>query len=58
MFERAMHSNGISYDIIRKKLPVINEEIAKVLANIVSFEIFYWPIIGDCYPGCDYNLCP
>ena len=41
MFERAMHSNGISYDIIRKKLPVINEEIAKVLANIVSFEIFF-----------------
>ena len=41
MFEKAMHSNGISYDIIRKKLPVINEEIAKILANIVSFEIFF-----------------
>ena len=41
MFEKAMHSNGISYDIIRKKLPVINEEIAKILSNIVSFEIFF-----------------
>ena len=36
MFEKAMHSNGISYDIIRKKLPVINEEIAKILSNIVK----------------------
>ena len=41
MFEKAMHSNGISYDIIRKKLPIINEEIAKILANIVNFEIFF-----------------
>ena len=41
MFEKAMHSNGISYDIIRKKLPVINEEVAKILANIVNFEIFF-----------------
>ena len=30
-----------AYDIIKKKLPVINEEIAKVLANIVDFEIFF-----------------
>ncbi len=36
-----MHSNGIAYDIIKKKLSVINEEIAKVLANIVDFEIFF-----------------
>jgi exonuclease SbcC len=41
MFEKAMHSNGISYDVIRKKLPVINEEIAKILSNIVNFEIFF-----------------
>jgi len=41
LFEKAMHSNGISYDIIRKKLPIINEEIAKILSNIVSFEIFF-----------------
>lgn len=41
LFEKAMHSNGISYDIIRKKLPIINEEIAKILANIVNFEVFF-----------------
>lgn len=41
MFEKAMHSNGISYDIIRKKLPLLNEEISKILANIVSFEVFF-----------------
>lgn len=36
-----MHPNGISYDIIKKKLPIINDEIAKNLANIVDFEIFF-----------------
>ena len=38
---RCMHSNGIAYDIIKRKLPVINDEISKVLANIVEFEIFF-----------------
>jgi len=41
LYMQAMHSNGIAYDIIKKKIPVINEEIAKVLANIVDFEIFF-----------------
>jgi len=41
LFMRCMHSSGISYDIIKKKLPAINEEIAKVLANIVNFEAFF-----------------
>ena len=36
---RCMHSNGISLDVIRKRLPFINEEIAKVLSNVVDFEI-------------------
>jgi DNA repair exonuclease SbcCD ATPase subunit len=39
LFLRCMHSNGISLDIIRKRLPLINEEIAKVLSNVVDFEI-------------------
>jgi DNA repair exonuclease SbcCD ATPase subunit/DNA repair exonuclease SbcCD nuclease subunit len=39
LFMRCMHSNGISLDIIRKRLPLINEEIAKVLSNVVDFEI-------------------
>ena len=41
LFMKCMHSNGISYDIIKRRLPVINNEIAKVLANIVDFEIFF-----------------
>ena len=40
LFMRCMHSSGISYDIIKRKLPVVNDEIAKVLANLVSFEVF------------------
>lgn len=41
LYMRSMHSNGIAFDVIRKKLPVINEEIAKILANIVDFEVFF-----------------
>jgi len=41
LFMQCMHSNGIAYDIIKKKIPVINSEIAKVLANIVDFEVFF-----------------
>ena len=41
LFMRCMHSNGIAYDIIKKRLPIINIEVAKVLANIVDFEIFF-----------------
>ena len=41
LFMRTMHPNGISYDIIKRRLPVINEEVAKVLANVVDFEVFF-----------------
>jgi DNA repair exonuclease SbcCD ATPase subunit/DNA repair exonuclease SbcCD nuclease subunit len=41
LFMQCMHSNGIAYDVIKKKIPVINSEIAKVLANIVDFEVFF-----------------
>jgi DNA repair exonuclease SbcCD ATPase subunit/DNA repair exonuclease SbcCD nuclease subunit len=41
LFMRCMHSNGISYDIIKRKLPLINAEVSKVLTNIVDFEIFF-----------------
>ena len=34
------HTNGISYDVIKKRLPLINAEISKILTNIVDFEIF------------------
>ena len=40
LYEKCMHSNGISLDIIKNKLPVLNEEIASVLANVVDFEVF------------------
>jgi DNA repair exonuclease SbcCD ATPase subunit len=36
-----MHPNGIAYDIIKKRIPVINQEVAKILANIVDFEVFF-----------------
>jgi len=41
LFMRCMHPNGISYDVIKKRLPVINSEISKILTNIVDFEIFF-----------------
>ena len=41
LYLKCMHSNGISYDIIKKRLPIINEEISKILANIVNFEVFF-----------------
>ena len=41
LFLKCMHPNGISYDIIKKRLPLINSEISKILTNIVEFEIFF-----------------
>jgi len=41
LFMKCMHPNGIPYDIIKKKLPLINEEVAKILTNVVEFEIFF-----------------
>ena len=34
------HPNGVSYEVIKNRLPFINEEIAKILTNIVEFEVF------------------
>jgi len=41
LFMRCAHSNGIAYDIIKRRLPVINEEIAKIISNVVDFEVFF-----------------
>ena len=41
LFMQCVHPNGIPYNIIKRSLPLINEEIAKVLANIVEFEVFF-----------------
>ena len=40
-FMKATSSNGISYEIIKKKLPVINEEITTTLSNIVDFQVYF-----------------
>ena len=39
LFMKCMHANGIAYDIIKRRLPVINSEIAKILTNIVDFNV-------------------
>jgi len=41
LFMRCMHPNGISYDIIKRRLPIINDELSKILTNIVDFEVFF-----------------
>ena len=41
LFMNCMHANGISYDIIKKRLPLINAEVSKVIANIVDFDVFF-----------------
>ena len=41
LFMTCFHPSGISYEIIKKKLPVINNEIQGILANIVDFKIFF-----------------
>jgi len=41
LFLTCMNANGISYDIIKKRLPIINEEVSKILTSIVDFEIMF-----------------
>jgi exonuclease SbcC len=41
LFSKCMHSNGIVYDIIKKRLPLINQEMSKILSNIVNFDVFF-----------------
>jgi len=40
-FMRCVHPNGIPYDVTKKMLPVINEEIEKVLSDVVDFQVFF-----------------
>ena len=40
LFMTCFHTNGISYNIIKNRLPIINEEIAKILTGVVDFEVF------------------
>jgi DNA repair exonuclease SbcCD ATPase subunit len=41
LYLKCMHSNGISYEIIKNKLPQINSEIEKTLTGIVDFTVFF-----------------
>ena len=41
IFVQATHANGISYEVIKSMLPVINEEIQKILSSIVDFNVFF-----------------
>lgn len=40
LFMVCCHPNGVSYEIIKERLPFINQEISKILTNIVEFEVF------------------
>jgi DNA repair exonuclease SbcCD ATPase subunit/predicted phosphodiesterase len=41
LFIQAMHANGVSYQVIKSMLPIINSEIASVLNTIVDFQVFF-----------------
>ena len=41
LFMRCTHSNGISYDVVKRMLPLINEEVSTVLSNVTDFDIFF-----------------
>ena len=41
IFVQSTHPNGISYEVIKSMLPVINGEIQKILSSIVDFEVFF-----------------
>jgi len=41
IFVQATHANGISYEVIKSMLPVINSEIQKILSPIVEFNVFF-----------------
>jgi DNA repair exonuclease SbcCD ATPase subunit/predicted phosphodiesterase len=40
LFMVCCHPNGVSYEVIKERLPYINQEISKILTNIVDFEVF------------------
>jgi hypothetical protein len=41
LFVQATHANGISYEVIKSMLDIINSEISSVLSSIVDFEVFF-----------------
>ena len=41
LFQKCMHSNGIAFSIIKQQIPLINDELSKILTSIVGFDIFF-----------------
>jgi len=41
LYIQAMHANGVSYQVIKSMLSIINKEISSVLNTIVDFEVFF-----------------
>jgi DNA repair exonuclease SbcCD ATPase subunit/predicted phosphodiesterase len=41
LFLKAVHNNGIPFELIKRTLPIINEEMNKLLHNIVEFEAYF-----------------
>ena len=39
LFVQATHANGISYEVIKSMLSIINSEISSILSSIVDFEV-------------------
>jgi DNA repair exonuclease SbcCD ATPase subunit/predicted phosphodiesterase len=46
LFGQAMHANGVSYQVIKSMLPIINAEISSILNSLVNFEVFF-DNVGD-----------
>ncbi len=40
LYLKCMHPSGITYEIIKNKLPAINEEIGKILNGVVNFSVY------------------
>tara|TARA_R110002012_G_scaffold56655_1_gene145545 strand:+ start:5670 stop:8732 length:3063 start_codon:yes stop_codon:yes gene_type:complete len=41
LFMKCMHANGIAFQVIKNKLPVINEAVTEVLTNVVDFNVYF-----------------
>jgi DNA repair exonuclease SbcCD ATPase subunit/predicted phosphodiesterase len=41
LFKKCMHSNGIPFSIIKKKLDMLNQEIGSCISDIFDFKIYF-----------------
>jgi len=41
LYMKCVHPNGIAYNLIKRSLPIINQEIQKILSNVVEFEVMF-----------------